>query len=128
MLFLVSAATIGGFPRDSIFVVRSGPKSTLLKPVEPEPALKKGKKFLVCYLGVMAPQDGVDYLLRAIRHVVQVVGRKDVFFTLIGSGDSFKDVKRLRDDLQLTDCVEMTGRIPDADVARYLLGERDSMI
>ena len=29
------------------------------------PALKRGKRFLVAYLGVMAPQDGVDYLLRA---------------------------------------------------------------
>jgi glycosyltransferase involved in cell wall biosynthesis len=114
------AATVGGFPKDSIFVVRSGPKSTLLKPVEPEPKLKKGKKFLVCYLGVMAPQDGVDYLLRAIRHVVQVVGRKDIYFTLIGSGDSFKDVSQLRDDLGLSDCVQMTGRISDEDVARYL--------
>jgi len=114
------AATIGAFPRESIFVVRSGPKAELMRPVEPELSLKKGKKFLVCYLGVMAPQDGVDYLLRAIRHVVDVVKRRDIYFTLIGSGDSFKDVKMLRDDLGLSDCVEMTGRIPDEDVARYL--------
>jgi glycosyltransferase involved in cell wall biosynthesis len=114
------ASTVGRFPKDDIFVVRSGPKASLMTPVEPQPALRKGKKFLVCYLGVMAPQDGVDYLLRAIRHVVDVVKRKDIFFTLIGSGDSFGAVKRLRDDLGLSDCVEMTGRISDADVASYL--------
>jgi glycosyltransferase involved in cell wall biosynthesis len=114
------AATVGGFPKDDIFVVRSGPKASLLTPVEPQPGLKKGKKYLVCYLGVMAPQDGVDYLLRAIRHVVDVVKRKDIQFALIGSGDSFGAIRQLRDDLDLTDCVEMTGRVSDADVASYL--------
>jgi glycosyltransferase involved in cell wall biosynthesis len=114
------AATVGRFPDGSIFVVRSGPKSSLLKPVEPDPSLRRGKKFLVCYLGVMAPQDGVDYLLRAIRHVVDVVKRRDVYFALIGSGDSFEDVKALSEDLDLTDCVELTGRISDEEVARYL--------
>ncbi len=114
------AATVGRFPEGDIFVVRSGPKASLLAPVAPQPALRRGKKFLVCYLGVMAPQDGVDYLLRAIRHVVDVVKRKDISFALIGSGDSFGAVKKLREDLGLSDCVEMTGRIPDADVARYL--------
>jgi len=62
----------------------------------------------------------VDYLLRAARHVVDVVKRKDVHFTLIGSGDSFHAVKALRDDLNLTDAVEMTGRISDEDVRRLL--------
>jgi len=114
------AVEVGGFPRERTFVVRSGPLLSRFRPVEPEPELKRGKKQLVCYLGVMAPQDGVDYLLRAIRHVVDVVGRKNVHFALIGSGDSFDDIKGLRDDLGLTDHVEMTGRIPDADVQRYL--------
>lgn len=114
------AASVGGFREDDIYVVRSGPKASLLTPVEPREDLRKGKKFLVCYLGVMAPQDGVDYLLRAIRHVVDVVKRKDVHFVLIGSGDSFGAIKQLRDDLDLTDCVEMKGRITDADVAGYL--------
>ncbi len=109
-----------GSDRNDIYVVRSGPKASLLTPVESRDGLKKGKKFLVCYLGVMAPQDGVDYLLRAIRHVVDVVKRKDIHFALIGSGDSFGAIKQLRDDLGLTDCVEMTGRITDDDVAGYL--------
>ncbi len=114
------ASTVGRFPESKIHVVRSGPRISQFTPVEPEEELKRGKKYLVCYLGVMAPQDGLDYLLRSIRHVVDVVDRKDVHFVLIGSGDSFVDVKLLRDDLGLTDCVEMTGRISDEDVRRYL--------
>ncbi len=114
------ADQVGKFPRDEIFVVRSGPRAGSFTPVEPDPELRRGKKHLVCYLGVMAPQDGVDYLLRAARHVVDVVKRKNVHFVLIGAGDSFKAIKGLRDDLCLTDYVEMTGRISDADVRRYL--------
>lgn len=114
------AIDVGGFAADRTFVVRSGPEMSYFAPVEPDPALRKGKRHLVCYLGVMGPQDGLDYLLRAIRHVVDVVKRKDVHFALIGSGDSFPAIKALRDDLGLSDCVEMTGRIPDDDVRRYL--------
>ena len=114
------ASTVGRFPEERIHVVRSGPRISRFTRVEPEEELKNGKRHLVCYLGVMAPQDGLDYLLRSIRHVVDVVGRKDVHFVLIGSGDSFADVKLLRDDLGLTDYVEMTGRISDDDVRRYL--------
>jgi len=109
-----------GVRADRVFVVRSGPRLSGFTPVPPEEHLKKGRKYLVCYLGVMAPQDGVDYLLRAVRHVVDVVHRSDVHFVLIGSGDSFQAVKGLRDDLGLTDLVEMPGRVPDSEVRRYL--------
>jgi glycosyltransferase involved in cell wall biosynthesis len=106
---------------DRVFVVRSGPRIARWDALQPDETLRRGKKHLVCYLGVMAPQDGVDYLLRAVRHVVDVVKRRDVHFTLIGSGDSFHAVKALRDDLGLAETVEMTGRIPDEDVKRLLM-------
>lgn len=114
------AVEVGHFPGDGAFVVRSGPRADSFTPMEPDGSLKRGKSHLVCYLGVMAPQDGVDYLLRATRHVVDVVKRKDVHFVLIGAGDSFKAIKGLRDDLGLTDYVEMTGRVSDETVRRYL--------
>lgn len=118
--YMEHAVDVGGFPSEDVFVVRSGPRVESFTPVAPDDSLKRGKKRLVCYLGVMAPQDGVDYLLRAIRHVVDVVKRKDVHFVLIGAGDSFYAIKGLRDDLGLSDHVEMTGRIPDEDVRAYL--------
>jgi glycosyltransferase involved in cell wall biosynthesis len=46
--------------------------------------------------------------------------RSDVSFTLIGSGDSFDELKRLTCELRLEPFVEFTGRIPDADVERIL--------
>ena len=38
------------------------------------PALKRGKPHLLCYLGVMGPQDGVDYALRALAKLRDEVG------------------------------------------------------
>jgi glycosyltransferase involved in cell wall biosynthesis len=80
--------------------------------------LKRGQPYLVAYLGVMAPQDGVDHLLRAARHVAD--HRSDVTFTLIGAGDSFEALKRLSCSLRLEGVCTFTGRIPDADVERIL--------
>jgi glycosyltransferase involved in cell wall biosynthesis len=110
----------GNMPPERIYIVRSGPSTSTFKPVPANPSLKDGKDYLICYLGVMAPQDGVDYLIRAIRHIVDVVGRKDIKFVLIGKGDSYKDLRLLVSDLKLDEFVSMPGRLPDSDVAEYL--------
>jgi glycosyltransferase involved in cell wall biosynthesis len=100
-------------------VVRSGPSHQRFAAVrEPDPGLKHGKRFLVAYLGVMAPQDGVDHLLRAATVLVRERGRDDVGFTLIGAGDSFESLKALSQSLGLDGVCRFLGRVPDADVER----------
>jgi glycosyltransferase involved in cell wall biosynthesis len=88
--------------------------------VEPEVELKKGRRYLVSYLGVMAPQDGVDYLIKAADHIIRTCKREDVHFALIGSGDSYPELRSLTTELGLDDYIDFTGRIPDKDVERYL--------
>ncbi len=110
----------GKVPPEDVVVVRSAPDIKRFSPKEPEEALKKGKRYLVCYLGVMAPQDGVDYLIRSVDHIVNTRKRRDVHFVLIGSGDSYDNLRELTTSLGLDDVVEFTGRIPDKDVERYL--------
>ena len=115
------AISRGGVPEGRVVVVRSGPSRKRFATVRPvDESLKRGKQFLVAYLGVMAPQDGVDHLLRAAHILRHEHGRADVAFTLIGAGDSFEDLRALARELRLEDCVEFTGRIPDADVERIL--------
>ena len=50
----------------AVFVVRSAPDLSRFAGGGAEPALKRGKEHLLCYLGVMGPQDGVDYALRSL--------------------------------------------------------------
>jgi glycosyltransferase involved in cell wall biosynthesis len=113
------ALTRGGKTRGQVEVVRSGPSHQRFATVrEPDPALKRGKPYLVAYLGVMAPQDGVDHLVRAARLVL--AQRDDVTFTFIGAGDSYEELKGLAASLGLGTACQFTGRIPDADVERIL--------
>jgi glycosyltransferase involved in cell wall biosynthesis len=115
------AITRGRMAPERVIVVRSGPSRERFATVRPvDESLKRGRRFLVAYLGVMAPQDGVDHLLRAARHLVETHGRDDVSFTLVGAGDSFEELKALTIELGLDACVEFTGRVPDEDVERVL--------
>ena len=113
------ALTRGGKRPDQVEVVRSGPSHQRFATVrEPDPALKRGRTYLVAYLGVMAPQDGVDHLVRAASFLAGQ--RSDVAYTFIGAGDSFEELKSMSSALGLDGICEFTGRIPDADVERIL--------
>ena len=68
----------------------------------------------------MGPQDGVDIVVRAADIVVHEMGRDDIAFTLIGSGDCFDELVALRDELKLDGHVEFTGRAPDELVKKVL--------
>lgn len=114
------AMTRGGKRADEVTVVRTGPDPQRLRPRQPCPELRRGRRFLVAYIGVMGPQDGVDAVVRAADAVVRELGRDDIAFTLIGSGDCFDDLVSLRDELGLAGHVEFTGRAPDDEVCRIL--------
>jgi glycosyltransferase involved in cell wall biosynthesis len=114
------AMTRGGKRADEVTVVRTGPDLRRLRPGEPDPELRRGHRYLVAYIGVMGPQDGVDIVVRAADIVVSKLGRDDIAFTLIGSGDCFDDLVALRDQLGLAGHVEFTGRAPDEQVVRIM--------
>jgi len=103
-----------------VTVVRTGPDLTRLCRTPAEPSLRRAKPHLAAYLGVMGPQDGVDLVLDMVHHIVHQLGRRDIGFTLIGSGDCFDDLVALSHRLDLSDFVTFTGRIPDAEVAAIL--------
>jgi glycosyltransferase involved in cell wall biosynthesis len=110
----------GGKRPADVFVVRSAPQTDRFQPVPAEPELKRGKPHLLCYLGVMGPQDGVDYALRALAKLRDEFGRSDWHAVFIGSGDAFDAMVELSQELGLSGQVEFTGRIPDADLVRHL--------
>ncbi|MGI5161735.1 glycosyltransferase family 4 protein [Microbispora sp. CA-102843] len=114
------ALTRGGKRPEDVFVVRSAPAVERFHEVPPQPELKKGKPHLLCYLGVMGPQDGVDYALRALAKLRDEQNRTDWHAAFVGAGDAFDDMVRLARDLGLSDLVDFTGRIPDEDLLRYL--------
>jgi glycosyltransferase involved in cell wall biosynthesis len=109
----------GKAPAD-VTVVRTGPDLAKLTRGKANPELRRGRKFLAAYIGVMGPQDGVDIVVRAADIVVHEIKREDIAFTIIGSGDCFEELVALRDELKLNGHVEFTGRAPDELVKEIL--------
>lgn len=72
---------------ENVFVVRTAP-AIHVGDVESNMSLKKGRKFLVAYVGVMGNADGIQYILDAADEIINVRGRKDIHFLLMGCGSS----------------------------------------
>ena len=109
----------GGVDPERIFVVRSSPDPTRIHPVEPDPALRNGRRHLVAYLGTMAAQDGVDLFVEAARHVV-AARPGEVRFVAMGGGPQLDALRGLVARDGLGDDVVFTGRVPDAYVRTVL--------
>ena len=109
-----------GVQPERIFIVRNGPDLKRVRLVEPDARLRSMGRTIFCYLGAMNPQDGLDYLLRALGHLLHDLGRTDFYCVLIGDGDSLDELKAQAVALGLQDHVFFTGFIPDEDMMRYL--------
>src|SRR6185436_9198299 len=82
----------GGMPRERVFVVRSGPSLQRMRIVPADERLKRGRRYLIGYVGVMGKQEGIDCLLRAVRLIVCRHGRTDIQFGLVGGGTSLEEM------------------------------------
>ena len=110
----------GGKKPEDVFVVRSGPDLTRVRAVPVNPAWKKGRRFMVGYVGVMGDQEGIDLLLEAAHHIVYDKKRDDVQFCLVGGGPSLKGLQAMAAEMGLADHVTFTGRAPDQDLFEVL--------
>ncbi len=114
----------GGLKKTDVAVVRSAPDPDVMYRGEPVPELRHGRAHLVCYLGIMGPQDGVDRLLGAIDVLVHTLGRTDVHFGLLGFGDCLEELRETVRRRELDDVVTFTGRA-DAGVIHEWLSTAD---
>jgi len=110
----------GGMDPDRVHVVRSGPNLKRFRPVPANPALRQGRRHLVAYLGVMGRQEGIHYLLEAIRMAVHGQGRTDIHFALIGDGPERATLMRTAQEMGIADWCSFTGRVPDAALLEWL--------
>ena len=104
----------------NIFIVRNGPNQMRMAPAAPSARLKGMNKSILCYIGSLNPQDGVDYLIRSLRHLLHSLKRSDFHCVIMGTGDSLQDLRDLAGNLQLNGCVEITGFVSDEDLQANL--------
>jgi glycosyltransferase involved in cell wall biosynthesis len=114
------AVESGGCYVGKVCVVRNGPSLKQMELVSPEPELKRGRCFLLAYIGFMGSQDGVEYALYALHDLVYRRGRQDVSLVLMGDGDAVPNLQNLARELKLDEHVNFTGWLERKDVQRYL--------
>jgi glycosyltransferase involved in cell wall biosynthesis len=107
-------------PWGRVSVVGNGPALSTLPSLRPRHELRRGRRHLLCWVGLMGPQDRVDLALRAVAHLVHVIGRRDVQVAFIGDGESRAASERLAAELGLADRVTFTGWLRRDDVYAYL--------
>lgn len=105
---------------EKVFVVRNGTDLTRIKPVPPEYALKRGRRYLLAYIGEMEVQDGIDNALYALHALVHKRGRQDVSLALMGDGGYAATLRRIAHELELDEYVHFTGWALPEDINRYL--------
>jgi glycosyltransferase involved in cell wall biosynthesis len=110
----------GGKRPEDVTVVRSGPDTSVMRPIEADPGLRQGKRHLAVWLGIMGPQDGVDVVLRTLDVLVHRMGRQDLHVALLGFGDCYDELVTLAEQLGVSAYVTFTGRADQKMVAEYL--------
>ncbi|MEH2158707.1 glycosyltransferase family 4 protein [Nostoc sp.] len=99
----------GHMKPEKVFVVRSAPDLSRFRRMSPNPNYRRGRNYLIGYMGVMGEPEGIDYLLRMVYYIVQKKNRSDIHFMLIGSGPAAEKLKALSKELGVTEFVEFTG-------------------
>jgi glycosyltransferase involved in cell wall biosynthesis len=105
---------------DQVFVVRNGPKMELWQAAQAPVQRQTNSPFLLGYVGLMGPQDGVEYTLYALAELVHTRGRRDVSLLLLGAGSSYAGLQSLTRKLQLDEYVTFTGMVPLTEVVQQL--------
>lgn len=102
------------------FVVQTCPELNEVRPELRQPELREGRKYVVVYVGVMGPQDGVDLLLESIDCLVNEHNRRDTLFVLIGPGSELPRLKASSAARNLDSWVRFTGPLYGDDLRAYL--------
>lgn len=110
----------GKMDPSKVLVLRSGPKLERLKIQPPVEEIKRGRKYMVGYLGVIGQQEGIEYILEAAKYCKEELKREDIFWGIVGGGPHVAALKEMCTNMGLDDCVEFTGRVPDETLLKYL--------
>lgn len=110
----------GGKDPARVRVVRNGPDLSRFRQVAADPELAAMGEHIIGYVGEMGVQDGIDGLLRSLRHLKEGLLRTDFYCVLIGDGSERLGLEHLAIDLGISDHVRFTGRLYGEELLRLL--------
>lgn len=113
----------GRFSGEDVTVVRSGPYRSWAAYRPTGEDWHRGRRFLLGYVGVMGRQEGIEYLIDAVKILVSE-RHLDVHLALIGSGPDRERLEGLARSRGIADRIEFHGRVPD-DEMKSILADAD---
>ncbi len=108
----------GKMAPEKVTVVRSGPKLDRLRLTDGNEKYKKGRSYLIGYVGVIGEQEGIDLLLESAAFIVKK--RQDVQFAIVGGGTDVENLKKLSISMGLEEYVDFYGRVDDETMVDVL--------
>ena len=110
-----------GFSEDKITIIPNGVDTDIFKPQPMDKNLKKQHGFNDClvigFIGTFFHFEGLELLVRAARQIL--AERKDVKFFLVGGGEREAELKKLANELGLTQHIVFSGRVKHDDIQKY---------
>lgn len=104
---------------EDVVTVYSVPDKSRIRRVEPDAAARKGKAFVLGYVGVIGDQDGVDHMVLAVDELVRR-GRSDLQAVIVGDGPALASARALAAERGLDDVVTFTGYLSGEALLRHL--------
>ncbi len=108
----------GGMQSSRVSIVRSGPKLEKIKLLPPDEKYKKGKSFLIGYVGVIGESEGLDLLIEAAVNLRKK--RDDVQYAIVGSGIHLNQIILEAKKAGVDDIFDFYGRVTDDDLLAIL--------
>ncbi len=112
-------------PADRIVVVYNGPKLDKFTPRPPAQAVRRMAPHIIAFVGHISSQDGIEYLLRSLRHLRFDLRRADFFCIIVGPSDDEDGLNQRLRRLDLADCAQLTGKIPFGETLLAYLSAAD---
>ena len=86
-----------------------GADDTLFKPINSAPKVTTSHGISVLFFGTYIPLHGIEYILQAANRLKSFT---DVSFTLIGSGQTYEEMKNLAKELDLKNATFINSWVP----------------
>jgi|GEM_PF-479575 len=103
---------------DKCVVVRNGPNKLFLKPAEPHSKFRDDPRTRIGYVGMIAPQDGVDQFVLALGELKKT--RDDFLGIVVGSGSAIESLRAIARENGIEHQMVFTGMVPFVEVPSYI--------
>ena len=101
----------GKMDSSRVQIIRSGPALDRLQLLSPANEYKKGRRYLLGYVGVIGEQEGIDLLLESMQIIISA--RDDIQLAIVGGGTHLDILKKLCTQMKLDAYVDFYGRVSD---------------